>query len=308
MSREAAVPSSSGTAVPARAPEAQDPLNRYLYHPLAARLARLLVPTGISPNAVSVMSGGMICAAAWFYGSATGMGGVLAGFACHLLWHVFDGADGDLARMTGKASPIGEFVDGAADYLGHIVLYLVLASVLDDTIGGWAWVLAVLSGASRIVQSNHAETERRAYLWRVYGTPWLKTTQAAGREGFTGRTWFSRTAVRVARGYVALSAWLAPYSARIDAAVERSTHDPDQAIELRHRVRAASHGPLLLQKALGANLRTLVLGVSMLAGSPLWFFLFETLLLNGVLLVSLAYHNTVERRLLAALQDREAAA
>ena len=78
MSQEAAAPSSAGTAVPARAREAQDPLNRYLYHPLAARLARLLVPTGVSPNAVSVMSGGMICAAAWFYGTATGTAGVLA--------------------------------------------------------------------------------------------------------------------------------------------------------------------------------------------------------------------------------------
>src|SRR5690606_20900660 len=50
-----------------RPTELKDPLNRFLYHPLAARLARLLQPTGISPNAVSVA--GMLCAwtAAWAY-------------------------------------------------------------------------------------------------------------------------------------------------------------------------------------------------------------------------------------------------
>ena len=38
----------------ARPRELEDPLNLHLYHPLAARLANLLRPTGISPNAISV--------------------------------------------------------------------------------------------------------------------------------------------------------------------------------------------------------------------------------------------------------------
>ena len=41
-----------------RPPELQDGLNRYLYHPLAARLARLLAPTRITPNLVSVVGAG----------------------------------------------------------------------------------------------------------------------------------------------------------------------------------------------------------------------------------------------------------
>jgi hypothetical protein len=40
----------------------------------------------------------------------------------------------------------------------------------------------------------------------------------------------------------------------------------------------------------------------MLAGTPLWFFLFETLLLNVVLVLSVAYHNAIERRLLHVLR------
>jgi phosphatidylglycerophosphate synthase len=295
-------PPPTGDLAAARVREIQDPLNRYLYHPLAARLAGLLQPTGITPNAVSAFSGGLICATAACYW-AGGFGWLLTGFGCHLLWHVADGADGDLARLTGKSSPIGEFIDGAADYLGHVVLYVVLAAILDDAIGVWAWLLAIASGASRIVQSNHAESQRRTYLWRVYGTGWLKTEQDAGNAVFSGRSWFSRNSARVAKGYVALAAWLSPSAARIDALFAAAAGAPPRAAELRRIVREVSGGSLLLQKLLGANSRTIVLGFSMLAGSSVWFFLFETLLLNSLLALSLFYHNVLERRLLGSLAN-----
>lgn len=295
------LPASASDAPKGRALEIQDPLNRYLYHPLAARLARLLRPTGVSPNAVSGAGLLLICAAAWCYTQVGWPVGALLGFGCHLLWHVVDGADGDLARLTGKASPIGEFVDGACDYIGHVVLYLTLAAMLDDTIGGWAWPLAVAAGVSRVVQSNHTETQRRSFLWRVYGIPWLKNAESGGKSAFTGRNWFSRTSERVTRGYLALAAWMSPSSARIDALLAEAAGDPGKLAAKRRLVREASQGSFFLQKALGANPRTVLLGLSMLAGSPLWFFLAEAVVLNGVLAVSLTHHNGMGRRLVAEL-------
>ena len=285
-----------------RVPELEDPLNRAVYHPLAFRLARALQPTGITPNAVSVVSGMLVCMAAVLYAHVDWPVGALAGFACHLMWHVADGADGDLARLTGKASPLGEFIDGAADYLGHIFMYVVLATMLDDDwIGFWAWPLASLAGVSRIAQANHAETQRRQYLWRVYGVPWLKTQQSAGDHVFTGGNWFSRNSARVMRGYLALAASMSPYSPPLDRAIQEAAGDPARLAEVRRRVRQASHGSLLFQKALGANPRTILLGLSMLADSALWYFLIEAIALNGVLAISVVHHNRVEKRLLAQL-------
>src|SRR5688572_1851297 len=151
-----------------RAPELEDPLNRYLYHPLAARLARSLAPTGISPNAVSVAGAMFVWAAAWAYTAVAWPFGVLLGLGLHMIWHVVDGADGDLARLTGKASPKGEMVDGLCDYAAHAVLYITLAALLDDAIGGWAWILASVAGASHAFQTNHAESQRRNYLCWAY--------------------------------------------------------------------------------------------------------------------------------------------
>ena len=71
-------------------------------------------------------------------------------------------------------------------------MYFAFAFLLDDTLGGWAWALAVAAGASHIVQTNHAESQRRAYLWWVYGVPWLQQRRAPPATRCSqGEGWFS---------------------------------------------------------------------------------------------------------------------
>ena len=284
-----------------RAAEMHDALNRHLYHPLAARLARLLLPTGVSPNAVSVAGMLAIWAAAWCYANLAWPGGALLGFGLLLLWHILDGTDGDLARLSGKASATGELVDGLCDHVGQIVLYLVLASILDDQLGGWAWALAVAAGASHIVQSNHAESQRRSYLWWAYGVPWLKQAQQGDDEVFRKRGWFSRAFAWGARDYLKVAKLMAPYAARLDAVVDQASGDPAQLDRIRDKVRRAWRRSLVLERMLGANPRTIILGISMLAGSPLWFFLVEILLHNALLVISVWHHGAVGRRLVQEL-------
>ena len=271
--------------------ELEDWLNLRVYHPLAARLARTLLPTGISPNAVSVAGGLLIWAAAWAYTSLSWPAGAALGLALHLLWHVLDGADGDLARLAGKSSPTGELVDGVCDYAGHVVLYVALAASLDGQIGGWAWALASAAGASHIVQTNHAETQRRNYLWWAYGTPWLKHAQAAGDEVFRGRDWFSLLFGWMARDYLRLGHAMTPHAARIDAQVEAAFADPPRLERIQRLVRRTSRRSIAYQKAIGPNPRTIILGISMALGSPLCFFLAECFLLNLLLAASVSHHN-----------------
>ena len=291
---------SDGVARPAGRPrELQDWLNRTIYHPLAGMLARALRPTFVSPNAVSICGALMIWAAAWAYTSLAWPAGALLGFLFHVGWHVVDGADGDLARLRGSSSATGELVDGVCDYAGHVVLYFALVFMLDDTLGGWAWALAIAAAASHIAQSNHAESQRRAYLWWVYGVPWLQHARASGDAVFARRSWFSRWFGWMARDYLRLANAMTPHIARIDSALEAGgAHDKRR---LRRLARRALRPSLRLQKLLGPNPRTLILGASMLAGGPVWFFLAEAVLLNALLLVSLVHHKAVGTRLARAL-------
>jgi phosphatidylglycerophosphate synthase len=280
-----------------RPAELEDVLNRFVYHPLAGRLARLLLPTRISPNAISVLGMLMVWGAAAAYLGLAWPQSFLIGFSLHLLWHVFDGADGDLARLSGKTSPTGELVDGVCDYAAHVPLYFALAYILQGQLGGWAWALAAAAGASHIAQTNHAESQRRFYLWWVYGVPWLKHAKTGGDEVFQGGNWFSLAFGWMARGYLKLVNLMTPYAGRIDAEVERAQGDPARLQRIADLARNESQGSLTFQKLLGPNPRTIILGASMALGTPLWFFLAEALALNLLLFWSVRHHNKVGRRL-----------
>jgi hypothetical protein len=288
-------------APPTRRAELQDGLNRYVYHPLARRLAIAILPTPIPAHAVSVAGMLLVWAAAWAYVSVPGTPGVLLGFSLHLLWHVVDGADGDLARLKGTASPTGELVDGVCDYAGHLILYLALAAMLDDRIGAWAWIAAAAAGASHIAQTNHAETQRRSYLWWAYGVPWLKHARAEGDEIFLNRNWFSLGFSWMARLYLELPDKMTPWAGRLDRLVEAATGDPVRRRRIRRLARRSFPLALRYQKLVGPNPRTLILGASMALGSPLWFFLAEAVLLNLVLIASVRHHDGIARRLVERL-------
>jgi phosphatidylglycerophosphate synthase len=277
--------------------ELEDGLNFYLYHPLAWRLAMLLAKTPLTPNMVSVIGGGCVVAAAYAYTQGGGVWFALLGMALHTAWHVVDGADGDLARITGKASPIGELVDGLCDYVSHIVLYLALGWLMArDLFGGWAWaswILVVLAGASHIAQANHVEVQRRSYQWWVYGKSWLGLSHgkdnSAARQGFFGA---------IAAFYLGVAAGMDAGAKRLDAAILALQDDVAGLEKLRARLRAHMPPLFRLQRILGPNPRALILGVSMLLGGPIWYFLYQTIVLNLLLVVSVQRHNAAAEGML----------
>jgi phosphatidylglycerophosphate synthase len=309
-------PSSDGnipnTQRPVRARELQDSLNHYVYHPLAWRLARLLAPTPVTPNMVSVLGGLFVVAAAFVYwrGAAWGLGYpwfVLLGLALHMTWHVVDGADGDLARLTGRSSPLGELIDGICDYASHVVLYCVLVAILAPTLGwGWAWFWALLGGASHVAQANFVEVQRRFYQYWTYDVPWLNnaTQDDAGLfKDKTGVSWILRGFVL---GYLRLASGMSPNTLTIDAAVTRAiaadrAGDGTALAQIRAAVQREQRPLLFMLKFLGPNPRAIVLGVAMLIGSPLWYFVYQSLALNALLYVAVRREDAAALRVVRQL-------
>lgn len=288
---------------PKRPREMQDSLNFYLYHPLAWRLAKLLSHTPLTPNMVSVIGGSLVVMAGVVYFNMDSTGGTwslgwpwgaLLGMVLHMSWHVVDGADGDLARLTGKSSPIGEMVDGVCDYVSHIVVYVLLAFVLTRQIGAgpaWAWTLA--AGASHIVQSNHVEVQRRFYQYWTYGVPWLNNSRGNGAGILGSGSVFARLLEPVAQGYLYLAAGMTPHARTIDSAVGEAMARKDSAsLDVIRGEVAREQKPLLsFLKLLGPNPRAIVLGLAMIAGSPVWYFIYQAVVLNVLLAISVILHN-----------------
>lgn len=279
-----------------RTPELEDWLNAAIVHPLAYRLARLLRPTGITPNMVSVLGVIVVILAAIVYTRVDWPTGAFAGFALHLFWHVVDGADGDLARLTGKTSANGEFVDGVCDYIGHIVLYITFAVALAPALGGWAWALIVAAGGAHIAQNNHHESLRRTYLWWAHGVPWLRQSDDLDDARLRETSWFGYVFGWMARDYLTLSAATAPTRSGIDDLITAASHDPALAARAQTIVRTEARGIMGYSVLLGSNARTVLLGLCMLADTPAAFFLLEITLLNLLLVFSIRKSRAAQQR------------
>lgn len=273
---------------PPRPAELEDWLNGRLYHPLAWRLAKRLAATRITPNMVSAAGAAAIMLAAAAYGMLAWPLGAALGLALHMGWHVLDGADGDLARLTGRSSPHGELVDGICDYAGHIVLYVTLGHLAAQQIGTMGWALMWAAGASRVVQAAHYEGTRRQYQLAVYGTPWMASAPPPPGRG--GR----RHPLVVY--YLWLTGWIVPHSQALSAAIADAAHRE----AVREAMRASGKALLGRMSLLSANYRTLAVGAAMLAGGPQWYFLFEITLLGLMLLASLVR----VRRVLGTVLDQ----
>ncbi len=135
-------------------------VNRRLSRPLAAALAH----TPVTPNAATFATLAFALGAA----ALTGLGHQLAGGVGIQLASVIDGVDGDLARLTGRASRFGAALDAIADryadaaILGGMTIY---AARFEDWPHAEAVGALALAGALTVSYSRaRAEAEG---LWPI---------------------------------------------------------------------------------------------------------------------------------------------
>jgi phosphatidylglycerophosphate synthase len=238
----------------------------------------------MTPNAVSVAGVLVAIAAASAYAALAWPVNAVAGFGLHILWHVVDGADGDLARRTGRASLSGEIVDGICDHASQLMLYGVFGAMAAAQFGVIAWPFAVFAALSHFFQANSYETARRKYRRRVYGATSLREDlKPAAKPGLAGR---------LGLFYVAMSKQVTVDDEDVEASMARLLQDPKTADRARALYRKF-HQPIVKRRALlSSNHRTVAGFVSVLAGSPFYFFLYEMTVLN----VAMALFNARQKK------------
>jgi phosphatidylglycerophosphate synthase len=285
--------SAVSTVAPGRPREIEEVTNRHLVHPVSRRLVDLLIKTSATPNQVSVASVFMAAAGAFCYAELAWPWGAFAGLACFFAWHVLDGADGDLARRTARASTSGELVDGICDHVSQALLYVAFAFVLQRSLGGWAWAMALAAALCHFVQANAYETGRKTYRRWVYSATWMRQDpDSLARAG----------AVKSALGelYLSVSNLSNRGEAQVEAAMAPLLADDRRGADTARALYRGHYAPLVKASAvLGGNTRTLAAFLSMLAGTPLWFFLFEIVVLNAALLGLVVWRRRRDRALLA---------
>ncbi len=281
------------SAAPGRPLEVEEATNRYLVHPVSRALVDRLARTSVTPNQVSVASVFAAGAGALCYLMIPGPIGAVCGVACQFAWHVLDGADGDLARRTGRASPIGELVDGVCDHVSQVLVYLAFVALMRrGPLHDWAWPLASIAGASHFIQANAYETGRKTYRRWMYGAAWMRQTASAS-HGVQGA---------LAGLYMGLSRLVSPGETAVETVMESALAEGGSPADRARRLYGETLAPLVKRSAiLSGNSRTIAAFVSMLIGSPLWFFIFEIAVLNPAAVAIVVARGRRNRAVVARL-------
>ncbi len=126
------------------------PVAYYLARPVSGRLSRLLLPTGISPNAVTLM-GLAVGLASGAVAAVGGYGPVLCATGLFYLGMVLDCVDGDLARIKLATSRVGQWLDTVTDDLSVVALTVGRGVGLWRQWGESLYLAAGLGGAALVV-------------------------------------------------------------------------------------------------------------------------------------------------------------
>jgi phosphatidylglycerophosphate synthase len=288
-----------------RTSEIEEVSNLYVIHPIASWLTPRFAALGIHPNAVSLAGMGFGVLAGVAYHGFEARWRVVIGFALMIAWHVMDGADGQLARLTNKQSPSGKVLDGICDYVTFIAVYAGLASALAPHFGAAIWLLAAAAGLCHALQSAAYEVQRQEYNFWGLGRlsaafAGLPAVPPGARSLPPGR----RLADLLHRAYLRLQfvaagvtvAFHQKLSAALDAGPERSAM-------IRQRYRETFAPSVRRWAALSANYRTLGIFLFALAGVPQYYFWFEIFGFNAILLVLLRQRRARYARFFAELEQ-----
>jgi CDP-diacylglycerol---serine O-phosphatidyltransferase len=293
----------AGGAEPVRrTSEIEEVTNLYFIHPLSARLVRIFAWLRISPNTVSLI--GMACGvlAGVAYHRYQTAWCALAGFGLMLAWHVMDGADGQLARLTNSFSELGKVLDGVCDYVTFTAVYVGLALAMSHTLGGWVWAVAVISGMCHAVQSAAYEMQRQEY--NFWG--WGRKSAALPELAVPRRDMpvAQRLPDMLHRQYTRMQIWIAGgtvafHNSFAGILAARPAHDA----ALRQRYREAFAPGIRKWGCLSSNYRTLAIFIAVLLKAPLWYFLFEIFGFNLILFRLLAAQKARYRQFLQGLGE-----
>jgi hypothetical protein len=141
-------------------PEAEELFDLGFYRPSAYAFVKAVYRSPITPNQVTMLSLAAGLASAWCF--AAGAGAALAwGAFWYAVANILDCADGQLARLQQSGTPLGRLVDGIADYISSIAIFLGIGAGLSAA-GTPMWPAVVAGGLSSALHAmffDHYQSE-----------------------------------------------------------------------------------------------------------------------------------------------------
>lgn len=274
------------TAWASKGLEIEEWADRRFFRPLGFRVAAALAPTRLSADQVTAASlllglvaGHLFAYQAWWWNAA--------GLALFVGSDLLDSADGQLARMRGSATRWGRLLDGLADNVRFLNLYLHLLVRLWRA--GWGWEATALVAAAAIshsFQSAAVDFVRNAYLSLGLGR--ASELDLPGEVSPSAAAPWGRRAARwLYAGYLKRQALLFPQTVALASSLGERGLPPSLAAAWRHE----QAGVLAASAWIGQNIRWALLAGTACLGWPAGFCWATVGPLNAVLAALLLAHE-----------------
>lgn len=282
--------------MPFRPKEIEEFSNFYILHPASHCLAKALAKTGLHPNILSLT--GMICglfaAVAYYHYLLIEFVGI--GFGLMIIWHIMDGADGHLARLTGKASASGKVIDGVADYTVYLAVYIALTLALIPNVGVEIIAVTFLAAISHILQAAACERQRETYLFWVYRNEksTLQTMSEMPKNIILYYFYFIYLKIQNFLDGAEKTKWIKK--------IYLLDHLQRELVAKKYK----EHYVKSMRRwwILGANAHTALIFIFVLFKSPKYYFIFELSILNIILLFLLLHKKKLDREFLKWLETK----
>ena len=252
----------------------------------------MLRGTGITPNMVTVISI-FVGAAVGFMFYHDNLVYNICGILLLIFANILDCVDGQLARLTGIKSAIGRILDGFAGDIWFASIYVGFALRLSHEYGTyWFFALAVISGLSHLVQANITDYYKTLHLYFISkdkGAEFQSLEQVIARHKEM-KLGINKTFYFLYRGYTLLQVKATPSLQRMLQSLHAKYGD-DIPENVRVAFRKQSRDLMRYIDLLTFNGRTIVMFIVVLVGEVWVYFLYEIIVLNFVLLMSMRKHE-----------------
>ncbi len=279
------------------------------YRRVGYRIALLASCLGVSPNQITVVSILLgVASGPLFY--RQDLTSNLIGAGLLILANILDSADGQLARLIGKTTRLGRWLDGLCGQLWFTSIYVSLGlRLLNDGFPPWAGGLIALAGYFHAKQASMADYYRNLHLAFLNGDNKAEFDRARLQEERYRRsswrcqpfsTFFLWSYWRYTRSQEKSTPSLQHFN---KARLEHRGVDPSGL--LRTEFLNESRPLMKYTNILTFNTRAAILILSVLGGVPWLYFLVELSALNLLLHHMVSRHEEICDRLRGNLERGE---
>jgi len=148
--------------------EVEEIFDLFFYRPLAFLVVKIIYPTNITPNQLTIGAIIMGVIGGFFYAHGTPLSPqpFIIGALFFMMFNILDCSDGQLARLKKNGTRTGRIIDGVADYIAVTSIYIGIGIGFannTDTPAFW-WFLLALTGVSNTIHAILVDYYRNRFL------------------------------------------------------------------------------------------------------------------------------------------------